>query len=178
MPDSAAPGGAQQESAADFREQLARLRAAVEGACDAWSGEMAEIAAPEQYLPSLLWSQFKTAETAARRLFGSAPPPELGEALGRVARGESLLLRMAVTGPVAWVSQPVFTCSPRAGGGVDVFLGDLAMLAPTQQEALARIEATARQRPKCVLETWRIDAWPYAEIDVNGRRDDPLGGVL
>ena len=88
------------------------------------------------------------------------------EAIDRVVRGESTLVRMVGVRPVAWARRPIFTCERREGGGVHVLLGDLDLAAPTPCGVVAKCEATRASRPKGE-EVWLIDEWiPSGSIRV------------
>jgi hypothetical protein len=109
------------------------------------------------YIASLLWRTFPTAD-AVRTFFGSALPNELSEVIGRVARLESALARLTSPVPIEWANRPLLKCAGRGGGGVDLFLRGMEMMATTHDVLMSNLDALTCARPH-LMETWLLEYW-------------------
>ena len=114
-------------------------------------------AAGTLHIGSLVWKTFPSG-VAALMFFGDRLRPEHGGAIARVARGESLLVRLGCPAPLDWAERPMITCEACGDGGVCLLLADLDLAAATYRGMLANIEDTRGRRPEG-FEMWRIEKW-------------------
>ena len=108
------------------------------------------------HIASMLWAELPSAD-AAVALFRDRISAQDAEAIRRVARGESLLVRMTAPGPIGWAKRPIITCEGRGDGGVHLLLADLDHAAATPQGVVANCEVTRASRPSGP-ELWLIEA--------------------
>ena len=73
------------------------------------------------HIASMLWVELPSAD-AAVALFRDRISPQDEEAIRRVGRGESLLMRMTAPGPIGWAKRPIITCEGRGDGGVHLLV--------------------------------------------------------
>jgi hypothetical protein len=111
-----------------------------------------------------------------RTFFSRHLSQEFSEAIGRVASGESRLVRFTGPAPIDWASRPLVTCEGRGDGGMDLYLGDMNMMAPTFDEMMSNIEALTTVRPSFVA-MWRFEYWtpPSSVTDLNQLSAGPAG---
>ena len=108
------------------------------------------------HIASMLLLELPSADVAVA-LFRGRISPQDAEAIRRVARGESLLMRMTAPGPIGWAKRPIITCEGRGDGGVNLLLADLDHAGATPQDVVANCEATRASRPSGP-ELWLVEA--------------------